>query len=108
MGRTRASGKLIAMSRVGGLSVVVLLVFAVSLGAAVHNHALVGVDGGGENISPTKLTCPACVFDGKPVTVVGAHVTSFDASALPLTIPATSSFERILDRTLGARAPPAA
>lgn len=95
------------MFRTGWTVFLVLIVFTLSIGTVIHNHGLMGSDGGAEKISQAKFTCPACVFNGKPVTVTATTIVVCDSSAVTLAAPFEFSFENSLAEATSARAPPA-
>ena len=91
----------------GWLLALVVIVFTLSIGAAVHNHGLFGSDGGAEKVSQSKFTCPACVFDGKPITLVACASLIGDFGRTVLVEPAEIWVEAILGEAASSRAPPA-
>jgi len=94
--------------RTGWLLFVVLIVFTLSIGTAVHNHGIAGSDGGAEKISQSKFTCPACVFDGKPVMFAETAIVTWEAYRLTITPEVEVSFDTMLGECSASRAPPAA
>jgi hypothetical protein len=92
--------------RAGWLLGVVLVVFTLSVGAAVHNHGLFGSGGSAEKVSQSQFTCPACVFDGKPITIASATIVTYSSCHLTVVCATPVSFERILSETRSSRAPP--
>lgn len=102
----RRSRRQLSPVRTGWL-LLVLVVFTFSIGTAVHNHGLFGVDGGAEKVSQSKYTCPACVFDGKPVTQMTAAVIVGSTGHFAVDVPVDRSFEMLLGETASSRAPPA-
>lgn len=92
--------------RAGWLLGVVLVVFTLSVGAAVHNHGLYGYGGGAEKVSQSQFPCPACVFDGKPVTIASTASVTYGSSHVAVVCAPPVSFERITSETRSSRAPP--
>lgn len=97
-----------SLLRAGWLLGVILVVFTLSAGAAVHNHGLFGSGAGAEKVSQSQFTCPACVFDGKPVMFASATVVACGSPHYTVMLSDPVSFERTLCETSSKRAPPVA
>jgi hypothetical protein len=106
MNARRKSGVLSRIARPGWPVLAAAVVFMLSFGTAAHNHGVFGSDVGAEKVSQSQVTCPACMFDGRPVTVVTETIVICDAGPLAFVPPAAFVFEEILESTSASRAPP--